>query len=446
MAITTNYTTDQAAHPATHRISRQQRILAIVFVFSFVLDFKGVAGGSPIQFIMVGLNIAVFLLLAASYRMVLPGRGLGAFVFWGWMAFLVTGTMGAFVNGTPIGHYLRIAYTFMLFLEGFLVAWWTTKDPRDAGTIVAAMMTTAIISLFFTFGWGFYFTGQNSEEIRYQILSPLIPLLLTVAGYDLFFARRRRLWSFILLAIALGMIALSATRGEILIIGFVAGFVLLAALMNAKRFANFPRPIIRAAVWGGIIVVVGLPAAIFFNPDVLGRWVHRSFGVAKDVTFWTRAAAVLGQYQALVASPFGWLTGKGFGSAYPWPVSDFPWILEYLGEKAVNRSAWFPGEFMWMTFLFYGGFIIGPLAALVLLSGAVRAFHLLRVLLRTQSWRIPQARPVWVGVLGYFAFLGMGFTSNPFILRLAALFMGLCLGLIVAQSGLPSLSINRRRC
>lgn len=104
-----------------------------------------------------------------------------------------------------------------------------------------------------------------------------------------------------------------------------------------------------------------------------------------------------------------------------------------MGAHATGRSAWFPGEFMWMPFLYYGGFIVGSIAALVLLAGAVRAFRLLGALLRTQSWRNPQARPLWVGVLGYVAFLGMGFTANPFILRLAAMFMGLCLGLVVVQ-------------
>jgi hypothetical protein len=101
---------------------------------------------------------------------------------------------------------------------------------------------------------------------------------------------------------------------------------------------------------------------------------------------------------------------------------------------------------MWMPFFYYGGLFVGLIAALVLLGGAVRGFRLLATLLKAQSWRIPQVRPLWVGVLGYFAFLGMGFTANPFILRLAALFMGLCLGLILAQGGsaLPS-PVGRRR-
>ncbi|NCO18659.1 MAG: hypothetical protein GW900_01135 [Gammaproteobacteria bacterium] len=430
---------------ATHRISRQKRILAIVVVISFALDFKGAVGGSLIQFLMGGLNTAAFLVLAATCRMALPRKGLGAFVFWGWVAFLVTGTLGAFVNVTPFDQYIRIVYPFTLLLEGFLVAWWTMRNSHDAITIVSAMMSAAVVSLFFTLAWGFYFTEQGVEQIRYQILSPLIPLLIVATGYDLFFARRRRLWSLVLLVITLGVIAISVTRGPLLVVGFVVVLVLLVTFRNALRTASLPRPLIQAVVLGSFVGVIGLTIAIVFNPEALGRWVHRGLGEARNVTFWTRVAAILGQFQALNANPLGWLTGQGFGSSYPWLFSEFPWILPYLGETA-DTSAWFPGEFMWMPFLFYGGFIIGPIAALALIGGAVRGCRVLGALLRAQSWRLPEARPLWIGVLGYFAFLGMGFTANPFILRLAALFMGLCLGLIVAQGGSALPSLVGRRC
>lgn len=439
MAITSHAAGISVEQPTTHRMSLQRRILAVMFVISFALDFKGTAGGSPIQVLMGGLNSVAFLLLAVSYHMALPRRGLAAFVLWGWGAFLVVGTLGALVNATPFEHYIRIVYSYTLFLEGFLVAWWTAKNPRDARIIVSAMTVAGVVSLFFTFWWGFHVTGDGSGEIRYQILSPLIPLLLVVAGYDLFFARRRKLWSLFLLAITLGIIAISVTRGMVLDVGFVAGLVLLAAFGNASRTASFPRPLMRAVFWAVIAVGVGFAAVVLINPDVLWRWEHRSLGAASDVTFWTRVAAIIGQSQALMASPLGWLTGQGFGSSYPWPVYDFPWILQSVGENAIGRSVWFPGEFMWMTFLFYGGFIVGSITALVLLASAVHAFRLLGVLLRTQSWQNPEMRPLLVGVLGYFAFLGMGFTANPFILRLPALFMGLCLGLIVTQGrGAPS--------
>jgi hypothetical protein len=175
-----------------------------------------------------------------------------------------------------------------------------------------------------------------------------------------------------------------------------------------------------------------MTVALAVYPDTLGRWILRSSGEVSNVTLWTRVAAVAGQFQVLTDNSIGWFIGEGFGSSYPWLVSMFPWILPYLSPE-MNSSAWFPGEFMWMPFIYYGGFIVGPLVALGLVLSAVRSFRLLCVLLKEQTWRRQESRPLWIGILGFFSFIGMGFTANPFIIRLAALFLGLCLGLIVAQ-------------
>ncbi len=421
-------------------MSIQRRTLAVIFVLSFALDFKGAEGGSPIQFLMAGINSTAFLLLAMSYRMAFPRRGLAAFIVWGWVCFLTIGTLGALVNATPLNQYIRIVYTFTLFLEGFLVAWWVARDPRDARMIVTAMMATAVISLFYTLAWGFYFTGKDLEEIRYQILSPLVSFLIIAGGYDLFLGRHRRLLSLFLLSAAFVIILLSVTRSLFLVIGIVASIVLLVTLWNGLRTARIPRPIAKSLVSAFVIIILGSIVTLLIYPDVFERWLQRSTGPAQYVTFWTRVAAVVGQYDSLVTSPYGWLIGKGFGSSYPWPFSDFPWILPYLGPDASDSSVWFPGEFMWMPFLFYGGFIIGPVVALSLLAGAVRAFRLLVILLRTSSWRNLQTRPLWLSILGYFSFIAVGFTANPFMLRLEAMFLGLCLGLIITQSRLLKIS------
>lgn len=425
--------TDSSTRPATHQMSRYQRILITVFIVSFALDFKGSVGGSMLQYFMAGLNITAFFLLATTYRFVVPKRGLGAFVYWSWIAFLLTGTLGTFANDTPFERYIRIIYPFMLFLQGFLVAWWVARRPNEASMMVSVMMVTTIVSLLFTAWWGFYFTGESLDQIRYQILSPLIPLALITAGCDLVFLRQGRLRPIVLLSVAMGLIVISVTRGPLLIILLVVAVTLLAAFWNALRTGRLSRAVMKAAVIGAIAFGGSLTVIIFLSPEAVVRWMTRTGGKVGLITFWTRVAAVVGQFEALTASPFGWLTGQGFGSSYPWPFSEFPWISPFLGPDVTGASAWFPGEFMWMPFLFYGGFIIGAIAAMVLLRGALYAFQVLIILLRGQLWRRPQLRPLWIGVLGYFAFLGMGFTANPFILRLSAEFMGLCLGLVVAQ-------------
>jgi hypothetical protein len=387
------------------------RVLSTLFVISFALDFKGAEGGSSVQFVMAGINAIAFLLIAVSYRMGTPRRRFGAFIFWGWFAFLLTGTLGAFVNGTPTEQFVRVIYPYALFLQGFIVAYWIARSQTGAETLISAMTIAAVVSLFFTFIWGLYFTGHGFEEIRYEILSPLIPLLMIIASYDLLLARRRRLFSFALLILMLAVIALSVTRGMFLFVGFVVGVVLFAMLRNAVRYGNFPRPVIQALVWTLLIGVISMTVALAVYPDTLGRWILRSSGEVSNVTLWTRVAAVAGQFQVLTDNSIGWFIGEGFGSSYPWLVSMFPWILPYLSPE-MNSSAWFPGEFMWMPFIYYGGFIVGPLVALGLVLSAVRSFRLLCVLLKEQTWRRQESRPLWIGILGFFSFIGMGFTHK----------------------------------
>jgi len=215
--------------------------------------------------------------------------------------------------------------------------------------------------------------------------------------------------------------------------GFVAGIALLAVFANVMRSARLPRPLLRAMMLGGATIFIGITVAILLYPEIPDRWESRAFDAGRNVTFWMRVAAVVGQFQALTENARNLFFGQGFGASYPWPVSEFPWIVPFLGEGA-GEPVWFPGEFMWMPFLYYGGFICGPIVAIALLAGVAQSYRTIQFLLSTQSWRFPRARPLWVGVLGYLAFLGAGFTANPFISRLPALFMGLCLGLVVAQS------------
>ncbi len=93
--------------------------------------------------------------------MAILSKGLAAYVFWGWSAFLVVGTIGALVNATPFGHFIRIAYPFTLFLEGFLVASWAASVPliisfRALGGAWAWAGGTGIANLIMVFVGFFY--------------------------------------------------------------------------------------------------------------------------------------------------------------------------------------------------------------------------------------------------------------------------------------------------
>jgi hypothetical protein len=416
----------------THGASWQRRFIAALFVISFALDFKGAMGGSSVQYAMASVNTAAFLLLAISYRAAFPRSIFAAVLFWGWIIFLAVGSIAAMINTVPFNQFIRTIYPFVLFLEGFLVCWWVSRDPRGAKALVSAMIFSAIVSMVFTVWWGFHFSGEAYGNIRYQILSPLLPFLIVTCLFDLFFYRRRRFKAIAVLVLALGIVAVSVTRGMLLVLALVAVAVSLAWLWNIfKNRISLPRPMGQMLFGVLAVGICGLVIIVFLAPDVMGRWVYRGLGASHSVTFWTRAAAVVGQWDLLTLHGLHWVFGWGFGHSYHWAQAFAQIVYPHISPAAFNAPRWFPGEFMWVTPWFYAGFVGGSLAIAAWLWGAVRSMRLLMELLRSKTWRLATVRPAWLGALGYFAFLGLGFTANPFILRLSALFLGMCLALIV---------------
>lgn len=410
--------------------SSYERGLAVVFIVAFALDFKGNAGGTAIQSAMAVVSATSFLLLAVRYNLALPRRGVTAAIVWVWVSLLVVGSLSAVIYQVPSDRYIRTAYNFLLFLQGFLVVWWTGKKSKDIGWIVSAMVAASVASLVFTFAFGFAFSGLGTAEIRYQILSPVMPFLVVALGCDVVLFRRRVILALGLLAVAFVAIALSVTRTEVMMIGGVActfGAVVVWAGLRRGRVSS---RLLGAAMMVGVLACVVVALVYLSGPQVGGRWIQRTTDATHDVTVWTRVAAVTGQIDVLNDHAVGWIVGMGFGNSYPWPVDKFPWIVPYLG-RGVGRSVWFPGEFMWVPFLFYGGVVIGSTAIFVLLVGVWHALRVLSTQIRNQTWNSVSSRAAWIGALGYLAFVWQGFTSNPFITRSAALFMGMCMALVV---------------
>lgn len=417
----------------------KKRWLIVIFVLSFAFDVKGAKGGSFVQFAMAALNVATFLLLAVRFRGLLPRRGASAGILIVWCALLIVGSLGSAIYSVPFSQYMRTIFPFFLFAEGFMVAWWAGRRYDDAAVLVYAMSSAAVISLFFTLWWGFYFTGNAATSIRYQILSPLIPYLVIVAAFDLMFLRRRRLVSIALLAITLGVIGLSITRSMLLVIFLVLVAVFAAVILKwlAGRLL-VPKPVLRTILGGTGISGLALVGALFAAPDVIDRWINRALGPHHNVTFWTRVAAVVQQWEQVVSRPTAWFFGRGFGQNYHYATSFASMLIPYVPSDRFHMSVWFPAEFMWIAPVYYAGLIVGPMVICALLWGGVIAFRSLLSLTGQNAWADIVRRPYWLGALGYFAFLGTGFTSDPFIVRLAAMFMGLTLGLTVTTPRSPS--------
>lgn len=407
------------------------KLLFVIFVLSFAFDFKGKVGGSSFQYVMAGTNAVCFLGLLIKYRFSFPYSGLRGFVFLSWVLFIIFGSVVSFDNHVLIGHYSRTVYPFILFAEGLMVAYWAGQDKEYVNLLTESMFWTALIASVFTVWWGFHATELSIERIRYQILSPLLPFLMAVGLYDLFISRSNRVLAVLALVFCGALILISVTRGMflvllMLIVGlFVSWF--LAGIRNKLVFSKRKvRTLFWTSLFAGSVIVVSVIAV----PDLWGRWVYRLFGNYHLVSLWTRVAAVAGQSHEVMADIPSMLLGKGFGHSYHYASEYAPVIGPYWDNANLTVPMWYPGEFMWITPFFYGGIFVGSLVFGVFLMSLVRAVLTMTALIKTGLWSGNDVRAIWVGALGFLAFLGNSFTSNPFIFRQSAMFMGLCMGLI----------------
>lgn len=415
----------------TSSMSRGTRVLTGLFVLSFALDYKGAQGGSLFQYAMAALNYAAFVGLAARYSLKIPRRGLAAFVVIAWSMFLISGSIAAVAHAVPASQYTRTIYPFFLFIEGFLVAWWVARTEKGGETLIMAMMSSAVISLIFTFWWGFHFSGVGIQRIRHQILSPLIPFLFITVTYDLLIARRRRVLAAVLLIATAFAIVLSVTRTQVAIVAGVA-LVIVAAWVWSFLRGNFILPafLLRALKWGALTTLLAVIGGLFAAPDTLERWLVRSSGPHSSVTFWTRVAASVTEWHQLTSNLTSGIMGLGFGHAYRYALSFMPMVVPDVPRSEFSQAFWFPGEFMWIVPVYYAGFIFGGAVILALLWGAVRAFRAVVALIDHRTWRATATRTTAIGALGYFAFMGASLTADPFIMRLSALYLGLAFGIV----------------
>lgn len=427
------------------KIPTVNMILIWVLIFSFAFDVKGAVGGTTVQYAMAGLNIASFLLLCCTRTFVFPTRGYAALVLYTWIVFLLVGSVTAFISGVPLGHYIRVIFPFMLFAEGFWVARWASGHQRELNTLFTAMYFTAIASVVYTFWWGFHFTGDSLATIRYQIVSPLTVFLFMASVYDLVFAKKHRVAALVLLCAVVAALMLSVTRTYALVIFGIALVFAVAVVHNAMRNSRgLPKPVVSLLVFVGVAACV-ISAYLLTATDVAARWESRAFGAHNAVTLWTRVATVTDEWGQLISHPASVLSGLGFGHGFVYSSVYASRLLPYVDPTLFVKPSWYAAEFMWMVPIFYAGFILGSLVVLVLLIGALRAFDALCSLLRNHAWRLPGARPFWIGAVVYIAFLFDGLAGDPFVFRSGGLYFGLCLGIVVGYGRLSKSQVAGRR-
>lgn len=417
---------------------RLTSIMTAVFVLSFALDFKGEVGGTLIQYIMAAVNTLAFISLASLFHFSCPRRGLSAYTFWIWLTFIILGSLGAFVSVVPLERYIRVVYPYVLFSEGFIVSWWVVRSNQaDLNTLlIRYMIIAAVISVAFNFWWGFYFTGLGIMGVRFHVLSPLIPFLVTTSIFDLVFIKRDRLVSLGVFVLVCGVITASLTRGYLLPLIAVMMIVFIVWCGNVlSGYQELPRPFVRAMAVGLLSIALIAIASVLLSHELMQDWSIRLFGVDNEVTLWTRVAFARNEWGQLIHKPYALLIGRGFGQSFSMSPHYYNFIIVPGGAsaQAFTHSMWAPGEIIWMSLLYYGGVLCGTCVCFLFVRLLFRAIAIIGALMRMSKWSDSQYRPQWIAALGFIGFMAVSTTDNTFTYRISSVFFGVCTAIITTK-------------
>jgi len=417
--------------------------LALVLPFVFCFDFRGEEGGTLIQYLMgiVSLLIPCFCLIQAKFKVV---ERTGFFMVFSFIAILV-GLSSAIIYDAPVEQVVRVAFPFVVFVVSFWVGALVGEDSRVCGRVAIACVISGVVSSLFRLYYGFVLGGLVVDSVRYQILSPALPLLCAYAVAAVCYSRRLPWLAIVLACFVCSVIALSVTRSFIITLSLAilgAIFCLWRVGFGNSYHVSFSRWRVPALVLVLLAFMSGIGAAAFFRPDVLNEWYVRLFFARSsidgyDITYITRVAEAVGIWEGVSASPVSLLIGRGFGNFYYWSA-DYVAHMRQISESTPDEfisGGWAASHSAFVYGLFFGGVIGAVWVVYIFMVPLYRAACGLRL------WRAvvecAELRLIVFFFLTVLLYFSQSFTSDPFGERMSAQLLGITSGILVVISRGP---------
>ncbi|MEM9281320.1 MAG: hypothetical protein AAGA96_05805 [Verrucomicrobiota bacterium] len=432
------------------------RLLFVVFLFSFVFDYKSPdiefgatrTGGSLFQFAFLGIALlsgGIASILGAKYLFVRPGVFLVLF-WWGYIAFSLA---VAFAWGNESGRILRLAIPLLLVGLGLNVTLIVAANGMRPGEVVRWFLIACVTNVLWRFGFGATASGVPLSEIRMEILSPSMRFLFAWAGCAFVLRHRFTWWSLLILGLPLAIAAISVTRSMVLPFGvsfIVAAFCLILGLVWKMYDLRFPVKKLGPLIGMGAAAALVLTGAMMVQPTLAERWYQRVFdnrgeggATTEDLSSLMRKAEAKSMWDILAEQPHSFIYGRGLGASYYWDEAYYPELfLVYPNDRHQFPDEIFSaGHSIWTYSLFSTGFVgvgVMLLAFLIPMGMSLRSAQL-----NAGTVMGPKA---WDSFLAFLPFVAMwavlseSITRNPFDER----FTGVLFGFMMA---LPQFFFNR---
>lgn len=412
------------------RMSRVEKVFYFLYVFSFVFDFKGQeSGGAVIQFIFLSISLSSAFVLLVAPSAINRGYLLSPIckkLITIWFVFLISSLIPLIYFNIPFSQYIRVVTPFVLFAISLLIVIKLYKKGIQFNDIIMPIVWAAIISTIWTPFYYFVILNFSMEEVRFQIISPLIPIIFSFSFVKLFFEKRIDFVAFFILALAVSLIVLSLTRVYLLLIAIVVIMLFMLSKGNVRYY--FMKKGFRLSLLGFAVFIVFLPVLESIRPGFLMSWIGRLFAgqtdLGIDITLLARIAEYNGQMQLLFENFISPFIGRGLGSTYVWDETYFYLLSEVFKESNLeNLEPWNTGHSLWVYSIYSGGIIFGFLIPIYFILNCYHAAKQMKIALNKDD--LEQAKIVVFSTLCIFGFISLSFTSHPFGVRLTGLILGI---------------------
>jgi len=435
---------------------RYLRLLFVLFVFSFVFDYRNpeldfgatTTGGSLFQYAFIGVAVlcgGLLSFLGLRHLFIRPG----CYLVFGWWAFALGSLTVSLLWGNELGRVVRLFVPLLLVglaINATLVVAAAGMRPGEA---VRWLLLAGLINVAWRFVFGWFLSGVPHDEMRMEILSPSIGFLFAWSACAFVLRPRFTAWSLLIFGLPFAVAAISVTRSLAfpIIASFgTAAFCLVCGLVWRMYDLRFPVKKLGGLAAVGLLLVVSLAAAVAVQPDLADRWYQRMFdnrgengATTEDLSSLMRKAEAQSMWDIVSKTPQGLIFGRGLGTSYYWDESYYPEIfLVYPDDRhQFPLDIYTAGHSVWTYTLFSTG-IIGILVTLsaffVSMGMSLHSGLLLsRTVMGLRSW---DSFLVFLPFVAMWATLSESIFRNPFDER----FTGIIFGFMIAM---PQFFYNR---
>ncbi len=405
-----------------------------VFCCAFACDFRGEEGGNPIQYLFLAAALGSGAIMIATTPTAFSTKPVRLLTLL-WWVYLASTAVVMVEAHVPPSQYLRCVLPPLLCGMGIIIGQAMHLRSYTAEQVIKPLIYAGMVSVVFRFIHAVYIQGIPIEQVRFEMLSPAIPLLFSVAVASAILGKKLNMLWVCGGAMALVSVMISVTRSYILTLIFAAmaagvGFfiMLLAGAWTTKDFAKKTRHF----GIGTIVIVLSMAALCLVQPIVFERWFDRLFNdgggkTKQEVTYLTRAAEAKVMWDLLEEDPVRFVYGKGLGATYWWDRTYFPELLKVYGDiEIIDSDHWVPGHSVWTYSLFTGGFY--AVACYLFLFGWLTVMGIAGA---KASLRLNSAPPEmgFLPMIVGLCYFSQTLTANPFGERFSAQILGLCAAL-----------------